>query len=188
MFVFPATNAPAALPTNQAGRLATDQFEAIQLIFRNRGKVGLIIAGSALFLAAISSLGLLLPSSEPTNSGTTILLAIFSAIWFFDATWGVWIYRASKKAQTELTTGVMVKSTTGVPNKYNYGTAVRVAGATHTMITRHGWIKVNGESYGVLQGELYQQISDTNQGAFYYVDMPRVPGFKPKLVVNYHLV
>ncbi len=186
MPLFVPVNIAAALPTNQSGRLADDQIASIHMLCRRRGQVGLIIFGCALFMAAIAGLAFILPPSpgETVGQGVKIITGVMTVTAALDAVWGWWIFRAAKKARATIDHSTSVQTAVGRPDKYNYGAPIHYGGATHTVMLRQGWLRMDGISYGVIPGELYQLISDQVEGTLYYIDL-RVPGFKKRLTVNY---
>lgn len=181
----PVNNA-AALSTNQSGRLADDQIASIHLLCRRRGQVGLIIFCSALFMAVIAGLAFILPPSpgETVNQGVKIITGVMTVIAALDAAWGWWIFRAAKKAKATIGLATPVQIAVGRPDKYNYGTPIQYGGATHAVVLRQGWLRMDGISYGVIPGDLYQTISDQVEGTLYFIDL-HVPSFKKRLAVNY---
>lgn len=187
MALFIPVNFTAALSHNKAGELTPEQISAIHLVCRRRGQTAALLFLCAGFLAAISTIGLVLPADpELNNAGFIGIIGAFAALSWAGVIWSLYSMRTLHTARAQVDT-INIQTATGRPNKYNYGVPLHTAGATHAIVLRQGWLSLDGHKYGVLPGELYQHISDQSNGRLYFVEI-KVPGFHDRLVVNYETV
>ena len=182
MPLFTPVDFGAAYQTNQSGRLSVDQMTALTKMLKSRILVGIYIVFCDLLLLVLFGIVLLDGDWQKDLVGQLIflvctLLSLSGALYG----WGMW--RSAKKAATELP-NIVVTKVVGEAAKYNYGTAMTVAGATHTMVLRHGWIKLNGVKYGVLNPPLYNEIVDGKKTDFYIVPITGVGYAKGGVVIN----
>lgn len=187
MALYIPVNFGAALAHNRTGQLTPEQISAIHLVCRRRGQTATLLFLCAGFLAALSTIGLALPADpELNNAGFIGIIGTLAALSWAGVVWSLYVMRTLRRARVKID-AITIQVATGRPNKYNYGVPLRTAGATHAIVLRQGWLSLDGHKYGVLPGELYQQISDQVNGRLYFVEI-KVPGFHDRLVVNYETV
>lgn len=171
----------AAYQTNQGGRLSADQMTALTHLLKSRKIVGLgLFLVDALMALLFGSVLLTSDWSQGLNANIVFIIGVVLCLAGAVYGWGMW--RSAKKAAVELPNTIVTKIV-GEAQKYNFGTAVPVAGATHTLVLRHGYIKLNGTKYGVLNPQLYGEIVDGKKTDFYLVPIVST-GFAKGVVVN----
>lgn len=171
----------AAYADNQRGRLSIDQLEALTKMLKSRFFVGIVMFLGDLLLLVL--FGAVLFSGDWQKDFTAQMIFLVCAIFSLSGVlYGLSMWVSAKKASAELAVTQVIK-VVGEATKYNYGVAVPVAGATHTMVLRHGYIKLNGIKYGVLNPPLYNEIVDAKKTDFYIVPI-KSTGFAKGVVVN----
>lgn len=171
----------AAYADNQRGRLSTEQLNALNKMLKSRIFVGILLFFCDLLMMAL--FGAVLVSGDwEKDFALQIIFLVMSVSFLSGVVYGLNIWISAKKALTELSNTQVIK-VVGEATKYNYGTAMNVAGATHTMVLRHGFVKINGVKYGVLNPPLYNEIVDAKKTDFYIIPI-KSTGFAKGVVVN----
>lgn len=171
----------AAYADNQRGRLSTDQVAALSKMLKSRIVVGVSLFFCDLLMAVL--FGAVLVSGDwEKDLAIQIIFLVASVSFFSGVVYGLNIWLSAKKASTQLSNTQVIKIV-GEAAKYNYGVAVPVVGATHTLVLRHGYVKIDGVKYGVLNPVLYNEIVDAKKTDFYIIPI-KSTGFAKGVVVN----
>lgn len=181
MPLYTPVNFNTAYADNQRGRLSADQLQALTKMLKSRIFTGVALFFCDLLMMVLFSAVLLTGDWEKDFPAQLIFL-IGALSFLAGVLYGFGIWRSAKKASTELSNTQVIKIV-GEATKYNYGVAVPVAGATHGVTLRHGYIKLNGVKYGVLNPLLYNEIVDAKKTDFYIVPI-KSTGFAKGVVVN----
>lgn len=172
----------AAYSLNQQGRLAEDQVRALLFMLKARGFTGLFLLVCDLLMAALFGAVVLAGDWEKELAVQTIFL-VFTLVFLGSAVYGWKIWRSVKKT-TSMITSIIVEKMVGEAVKYNYGVPVKVMGATHTVLTNHGYVRVNGKKYGVLNPQLYADIVANKKTDFYIAPISSTGFGKNGVVIN----
>ncbi len=181
MPLYTPVNLGAAYADNQRGRLSAEQLIALAKMLKSRIFVGILMVSCDVLLLAL--FGAVLLTGDWQKDLTVQLIFVVCTLFSLSGVlYGLNIWVSAKKASSELSNTQVIKIV-GEATKYNYGTAMNVAGATHTMVLRHGYIKLNGIKYGVLNPPLYNEIVDAKKTDFYVLPI-KSTGFAKGVVIN----
>lgn len=181
MPLYTPVNFNVAYEDNQRGRLSADQLTALTKMLKSRIFVGILLFFCDLFMVAL--FGAVLLSGDWEKEFTVQLIFLVCTLFSLSGVlYGLSIWVSAKKASAELSNTQVIKIV-GEAAKYNYGVAVPVAGATHTAVLRHGYIKLSGIKYGVLNPVLYNEIVDAKKTDFYIIPI-KSTGFAKGVVIN----
>lgn len=182
MPLFLPVNFEAALPVNQKGALTEEQAAALIFSLKNRSCVGWLLVATYLFMFAIASIGALVPD-ETSTSNTAGLLWVFAGCAALGLVYGWAVANSAKKAKQRIRE-IQVEKITGETFLYNYSVPVKYGTQTHSVAMRHGYVRINGKKYAVLNPELYKKIVPSTTMDFYCVPLKVVGGVGEGTVVN----
>ncbi len=174
----------AAYQSNQGGSLAQDQIQALKQMLKAR-----ILTGSMLFfcdlLMTLLFLSVVFTGDWEAEFSLQLILLFFGFLSLAGVVYGFKIWQSAREARTQLSTIAILKIV-GEAKKYNYGVAMHTpvgVGTTHGLVLRHGYLKINGEKYGVLSPKLYGEITEGKKTDFFVVPIGGT-GFAKGVVVN----
>lgn len=171
----------SALLSNQKGVLAADQIAALSFMLKARKITGVIIFWTELFMTIIFGVVVWAGDWQQQLALNLILLAA-TVLSVAGVIYGWRIWQTAKTSKQSLST-LSIEKKVGEAQKYNYGTPVKLAGATHTVVMSHGYVKIAGQKYGVLNPQLYYEIIDGKKAEFYIAPIHTV-GFYKGVVVG----
>lgn len=172
----------AAYSLNQQGRLAEDQVRALSFMLKARGLTGLFLLVCDLLMVALFGAVVLAGDWEKELIMQMIFL-VFTLAFLVGVIYGWKIWRSVKKT-THTITSIVVEKIVGEAVKYNYGVPVKVMGATHAVLTNHGYVRVDGKKYGVLNPQLYADIIANKKTDFYIAPISSTGFSKNGVVIN----
>ena len=165
--------------------MAEDQLQAIKKMLKARKIVGLGLLFGDLFVGLLFG-SVLATGNWGTELNAQLIFSVCTLVALASLVYAWRMYWDAAQEQKKLATTIVVKIV-GEAQKYNYGTAVNMpggAGATHGVILRHGYLKINGEKYGVLSPKLYSEIVDGKKTDFYVVPISGTGYAKAGVVIN----
>lgn len=182
MSFVPIVDFNLAYPLNQAGRLAEDQLYALKKMLKARKIVGLGLLSGDLFMGLLF-ISVVLTGDWGTQLNAQLIFSFCALLVLASVIYAWRMYWGARQEQQKLATMIVLK-VVGEAQKFNYGTAVNVAGATHGVVLRHGWLKINGQKYGVLSPKLYGEIVDGKKTDFYVAPITGTGYAKGGVVIN----
>lgn len=172
----------AAYLLNKSGKMAEDQIRAILFVLKARSVTGAALFFGYLFMmlmfAAVASTG-----NWEIEYSLNLMFSIFAAVFFAGVVYGWKMWRSAKRAKQNVAT-LAVEKIVGEAVKYNFGMPVKMAGATHSIMLKHGYIKVAGKRYGVLNPQLYGEIVANKKTDFYIAPISSSGFGKNGVVIN----
>lgn len=172
----------AAYQVNQSGRLTQDQITALLFVLKARS-----ITGTALFFGYLFMMTMFLAvtfTGDWTAEYTlNLMFSIFAAAFFAGVVYGWKMWRSAKNAKKNVTT-LVIEKIVGEADKYNFSMPVKMAGATHSMMLNHGYIKIAGKKYGVLNPQLYAEIIANKKTDFFIAPLSSSGFGKNGVVIN----
>ncbi len=172
----------AAYSMNKSGQLAEDQIAALLFVLKARS-----VTGAALFFGYLVMMSMFLAVSFTgdwiVEYALNLMFLIFAAAFFAGVVYGWKMWRSAKNAKKSVP-NLVVEKIVGEAVKYNFGMPVKMAGATHSIMLKHGYIKVAGKRYGVLNPQLYGEIVANKKTDFYIAPLSSSGFGKNGVVVN----